>query len=138
MARYTIRQTTKYKTVSGLNDRIFGDGFELPFDQHYCWLVYYDGEPIGYASMRECEPRVVFLSRVGVLPEHRGHGLQKKLIKARCKLAKELSYRWAITYTSLENAPSFESLQQCSFKMYLPEYRWAGVNFVYWRKQLNV
>ncbi len=135
--RITVRKTTNYQVVTDLNRQVFGEGMDLPFANHECWLAYDRGTPIAYASYQRVEGNAVFLSRVGVLSDYRGQGLQKRLIKARCRDAKSKGVRWAITYTSLVNAASFGSLQSCGFKMYLPEFRWAGTEFIYWRKQLN-
>lgn len=136
MATIATRRTQSYKALGELNRKLFGDGLGMDFSKHECWSVHLAGKLIAFATYKAVGGDTVFLSRAGVLPEARGQGLQKKLIKARCNHAKKAGYSWAVTYTSPENAPSFTSLQACGFLLYLPEYRWAGTEMLYWRKKL--
>jgi ribosomal protein S18 acetylase RimI-like enzyme len=86
-------------------------------------------------------PGTAFLSRSGVLPECRGHGLQKALLRARISYLKrrhpEVSH--ALTYTMVTNAASSNSLIACGFKLWRPETGdwWVGPEVNYWRKALR-
>lgn len=86
-------------------------------------------------------PGTAFLSRSGVLPECRGVGLQKALLRARIRYLKrhhpEVSH--ALTYTMVTNAASSNSLIACGFKLWRPETGdwWVGPEVNYWRKALR-
>lgn len=50
----------------------------------YWWIAYLDGLPVAYAGCGESilEEGIGYFSRVGVLPKHRGKGLQRRLMRA--------------------------------------------------------
>lgn len=85
-------------------------------------------------------PGVAFFSRSGVLPECRGAGLQKRLIRARLaylrRVCPEVTH--VITYTMVTNAPSSNSLISCGFKLWRPATGdfWIGPEVNYWRRDL--
>jgi GNAT superfamily N-acetyltransferase len=79
---------------------------------------------------------VGYLCRSGVLPSHRGHGIQKKLIRARIRQAKALGWEWLITDTYF-NPASSNSLISCGFKLYEPSKPWGVKETLYWRFNLK-
>jgi GNAT superfamily N-acetyltransferase len=103
------------------------------------WYVAYDENmvPVGFAgvvpSLRwgDCG----YLCRAGVLPSHRGHGLQKKLIRARVKKARQLGWNWLVTDT-YENPASSNSLISTGFKLFDPTKPWGANKTLYWRLKL--
>lgn len=103
------------------------------------WYVAYDEDmvPAGFAgvvpSIRwgDCG----YLCRAGVLPSHRGHGLQKKLIRARVKKARQLGWNWLVTDT-YENPASSNSLIATGFKLFDPTKPWGANKTLYWRLKL--
>ncbi len=102
------------------------------------WWIAYDGDrPVGFASMdastqwSDC----VYLSRCGVIETARGHGLQKRLIRARIRKARALGMCWAITDT-YENPESGNSLIRCGFRLYQPTRPWGAEGVNYWRRGL--
>lgn len=115
----------------------------LPGDTRYdvrdgfWWIAYHGDTPVGFAgivaSSRWLETG--YLCRAGVLEEHRGHGLQKRLIRVRLDLAKRVGWQWVLTDTR-QNPPSANSLIACGFKMYDPRHPWAFKDSLYWRKKL--
>jgi len=116
----------------------------LPYDtpsdttSGYWWLIYPQGDvPVGFAglvpSLRwgDCG----YLCRAGVLPSHRGQGLQKKLIQARVKQARKLGWSWLVTDT-YNNPASANSLISTGFKMFGPSKPWGATGTLYWRYKL--
>lgn len=102
------------------------------------WLAWKDGEPVAFAGMTEYQPTqscVLYLS--GVLPEHRGNGLQRRLIRAREAKAKRLGYQRIVTYTWVANLPSQRNLEACGYEVYRPDREWGAVGSVYYEKRLG-
>lgn len=112
------------------DDRVFNT------DQGYWWVAYHDVETIAFAGMVPSSnwTDVGYLCRAGVVPDHRGRGLQKRLIRARMQSAKRIGWRWLITDT--RSPESANSLISCGFKMYQPSNPWAYRDSCYWRKEL--
>jgi len=105
------------------------------------WWIVWDGAD--YAGFCGINPpvhagRPAYLVRAGVLPEHRGQGLQKRLIEVRLRYAKKMGWSEAVTYTLCNNAPSANSLIAKGFKVYIPKVPWASDkdNVIYWKKVL--
>lgn len=112
----------------------------LPFDAPYSpkpgdlwYIAFAGGWPAGFGVARETGGGW-FLARAGVLPEFRGHGLQKKLIRARLRGIKAQGGKVAYTYTMIDNPASAQSLIGCGFRPYIPAWRWVGPNINYWRR----
>lgn len=98
------------------------------------------GSIVGYGGVRLPPqwPGVAFLSRAGVLPEYRGQGIQKRLIRARVAWAKRSNQAThAITYTNYYNPASSNALIAAGFKLYVPSPLYVGDDFLYWRKALS-
>lgn len=104
----------------------------------YWWLAYHGVQPVAFASIRQLRyvPGTGFLSRSGVLREHRGNGLQKRLIKARLAKAPKAGWSRVVTYTLWNNPASSNSLISCGFRLYLPETPWVGDDVAYWQFKL--
>lgn len=104
------------------------------------WIVWQDKTPVAYAGMRLCkDPRnlgLAFLNRAGVVPGHRGRGLQKRLIRARVAAARRLAVNELVTYVMIYNVASINSLVNCGFRFYVPATKWGGTTAVYLCKAL--
>jgi GNAT superfamily N-acetyltransferase len=141
---------TKIKKVNAVNEDISkiliylqkkclpGDSL-FDISTGYWWIVYDENMlPIGFAGMvrsyrwNDCG----YLCRAGIIEEHRGHGIQKKLLKIREKQAKKLGWNWLITDTT-DNPASSNSLINCGFKLYAPQKPWGYTQTLYWRKRIN-
>lgn len=103
--------------------------------QSWWWVVTVDGRRAGYCGLR-AYGEVMFLSRAGVLPEYRGRGLQRRLIRRRLQFARAAGGVLAVTYTAPGNPASGNSLIGAGFRLYEPRTHWAGREFIYWRKAL--
>lgn len=77
-----------------------------------------------------------YLSRAGVLPQYRGKGIQKKLIRLRCAYAKKQGWSWVVTDTR-DNPASSNSLIACGFRMYRPSNPWSFKDACYWRRKIT-
>ena len=113
---------------------------DAPYDtsQGYWWIVY-DAHnlPCAFAglvsSVRWLDTG--YLCRAGVLPSHRGQGVQKRLIRARVRQARALGWNWLITDT-YDNPASSNSLIATGFKLFEPSKPWGAKGTLYWRLKL--
>lgn len=141
--------TYRIKRVSGGNDEIsdtlhwldkcvFGSTAPpVEPDVGIWWLVLFEGEPVGYAGLKWSNTVLdgLYLCRSGVLEEHRGHGLQVRLLRARETWARKFNVRCLLTDTT-DNLASANSLIKAGYRLYAPERPWAFPNSLYWRKKL--
>lgn len=105
----------------------------------YWWMVTTEkGEVVGFAAMKQSAQfgDCVFFHRSGIMEEHTGQGLQKRLIKARMRKAKHMGFNWAVSDTT-HNPASSNSLINCGFKMYQPSKPWGWKHTCYWRLKLT-
>lgn len=103
------------------------------------WLVWHQADAIGFGSITPSVrwEATGYLSLAGVLPEHRGHGLQRRLICTRLHYARQQHWRTVITETVYDNPQSANNLIACGFRQYVPEIKWnPRAAAVYWRKEL--
>jgi len=115
-----------YKVFFGCNDE---------FKTNRDWWVITSGNTIiGYCGCGFLEGVCIFV-RAWVHKDYRGQGLQKKMIKLRIKSAYDCYI--AITYTTTDNYPSANSLISQGFKLYSPEYAYAGRDMLYFQKELE-
>lgn len=115
--------------------------YDTPYDTNFgYWWITYDALnlPCAFAglvsSVRWLDTG--YLCRSGVLPSHRGQGLQKRLIRARVRQARALGWKWLITDTH-ENPASANSLIACGFKLFEPTKPWGAKQTLYWRLNLK-
>ena len=115
--------------------------YDTPYDTNYgYWWIVYDSLNLPCAfsglvfSVRWFDTG--YLCRAGVLPSHRGQGIQKKLIRARIRQARALGWKWLITDT-YRNPASSNSLIACGFKLFEPSKPWGIKETLYWRFNLK-
>jgi GNAT superfamily N-acetyltransferase len=104
------------------------------------WIAYVGNKPAAFAALSaplKAEKEAAHLSRCGVLKEYRGRGIQKLLIAARLKAAKEEGHRFVVTDTRAWNAPSINSLIASGFRAYKPKRPWMATGTCYWIKDLS-
>lgn len=135
-----IRRVTDYRVAAAMDLLLFPSDEPIEDPENHIWFVgMEDGKPVSYASIKlltGVDAGTAFLSRCGVLASHRGQGLQRRLIKARERVAASLGAKVMLTYTVSNNAHSMNSLFSCGYRAYLPAQRWAG-DAVYFSKQLT-
>jgi GNAT superfamily N-acetyltransferase len=79
---------------------------------------------------------LAFLCRVGVDRAHRGHGLQKRLIRARELAARRAGIKQLVTYCVPWNEASANNLIACGYRLYRPASRWGGAGCIYFQKRI--
>ncbi|MEE8606719.1 MAG: GNAT family N-acetyltransferase [Nitrospiraceae bacterium] len=104
----------------------------------YWWLVWCDGKPVAFAGMEHSRyyQQTGYMNSAAVAWEHRGNGLQKRLIRRRIARARELGWKWLLTDTSPDNYPSANSLIGCGFKLFKPWYKWGSRGSIYLSRKL--
>jgi GNAT superfamily N-acetyltransferase len=103
----------------------------------FWWLATEDGRPVGFACMTDVAtwPGSGYLSRVGVMPSHRGKGIQRKLMRACEGKAKRLGWERMIS-TTYNNPPSANNFIKLGYRTYEPASRWGYADTIYWLKEL--
>jgi len=125
--------------VQEINGRVLQDedGDSTWTHEGEYWAAYIDGRLAGFAGYLPSKRWVdsVYFHAAGVEDWARGHHLQCRLIRARCKGAKKAGFNYAHTYTFPDNPASSRNLIRCGFKPYWPQRPWAGRQ-CYWVKTL--
>jgi GNAT superfamily N-acetyltransferase len=124
--------------IMRLHRECFGFSAPLtaPWDED-TWVAYQDDDAVGFATLQDWpEPGLGYLARAGVIKEHRGHGLQRRLIRARERRARQLGYTRLVSDTT-DNPASARSLQRCGYSTFEPKYPWGPYKTtLYWEKHL--
>jgi len=141
MANYTIAKVdgeTEEETILAIHRVCFPNATPYPVDGVYWWLARDPkGAPAAMAGLTVgTREGGAYLCRSGVLPAHRGQGLQVKLIKRRLALANAFDLNYVVTDT-IDNPVSANHLIDCGFRLYHPITPWAHDGSLYWRKELN-
>ena len=101
------------------------------------WLLKDDhGTLCGFCGMVPAEPfvGVMYLKRAYISPDHRGHGLQLRMLEAREAKARELGWRQLVAETTSPYAA--RNFERAGFEHVEPEQKWAG-NALYFSKILT-
>ncbi len=132
-----IRPTTAVRRIAGLDKRLFPEDDPPHYEGQHWFLGTHRGDVACYAGYRLVDDgKTAFLTRAGVSPSYQGQGLQKKLIKARLRHAKEQGATQALTYVIHDNTASLNSLIKVGFSFYEPEEPYEGGPFLYLRRAL--
>jgi len=136
-----LRQTKRILLIQELDKICFPE--DAPLEQvdllSTIWFIAYEGKTVAaYAGIKVVQGNTGYLIRAGVLPDHRGKGLQTKLIKIRERWANKNGLKYLITYTTTDHVVSANSLIRCGFKLYRPASPWAGdYDWLYFLKTLR-
>lgn len=117
-----------------MDKRCFPSDEPTDIEDIWWWIVYRGKTPAGYAGLQQTANKTEktgFLCRAGVLPEHRGHGLHRTLIRARMRYAKQAGMKQLVTYTAIGNYASINGLVDRGFRLYHPDWPWAGKDRTY-------
>ena len=142
-SRYHIREVDGFdddiaETLDILHDLCFGTTApKVPYDYGHWWIAYCDKEPVAFAGLTPSTmgEGIGYLKRVGVLPEHRGRGLHKRLTRVREARAKRNGWHQLITDTT-DNVPSANNLIKAGYRLFRPQ-PWAFERSLYWMKELQ-
>jgi len=109
---------------------------DLDFQQlHGDWWIAYDPNkvPVAFAGLWPSvrTPGAGYLCRAGVMPQGRGKGLQRRLIKVREREARRK--RWVALFSDSRpgNAHSLNNLFACGFRAFVPSTPWCGEEWTY-------
>ena len=129
---YRIRRTENELLIRSLHQECFPTDDFYDYEKNIYWVATDDEKvPVAFAIASNFPFKEIFLSRAGVIPNSRSQGLQKRLVRARLRYGHSNNYSGAITYTSTDNGASIKSLLDSGFKIYTPDYYWAGHGQVY-------
>lgn len=127
---------TYYPILADLQKECLPSDEPCPVKPGDIWFIGFDGqEPACFGVVRPLVAGMWYLARAGVRDKYRGQGLQRRLIKSRIRAAKAQGATTIVTDTTATNAPSANSLIRCGFRVYVPAWRWALPNSIYWRFQ---
>lgn len=134
---YEIRRTTDVNKIKKLHSRILsGDYFYYHSGNAY-WVLLANDFPVGFCIGTDIGHKLLYLSRSGIFTTHRGKGLQKKMIQVREKWGRRNNLESSITYCLLNNPASINSLISSGYRVFEPDYAWAGrTGVVYLKKSL--
>jgi ribosomal protein S18 acetylase RimI-like enzyme len=111
------------------------------------WFIGRDGEkPAAYCAWKTIEhdgAPVGFHYRGGVLPDYRGQGLQRQMLRLRETEMQRHGLAKAVTYTDADGAASMRNLIAEGYRPYAPSAattlsglgRLGRVGFVHWEKK---
>jgi GNAT superfamily N-acetyltransferase len=123
-----------YLQLKELDKKIFyGCGNEFKKNRDW-WVIEEEGKIVAYCGCIYSEGICIF-NRAWVHRDYRGNGIQRRMINARLKAAKE-TCNAAITYTTFDNVPSANNLIKTKFIMYNPMYKYAGDDKLYFIRRL--
>lgn len=126
--RYRVRQmrpSEKDETHLLMDELGFaGDWFPV----HRTFVALWDGEVVGFGVI-ERRGRTGTLTMAGVRRDHRGRGLQRRLIRARLRWARQKGLTRVTTYVHRGNWRSMNNLIRCGFLVRRPNLS-EFVNFV--------
>jgi GNAT superfamily N-acetyltransferase len=109
------------------------------FDTGYWWLARgAESVIVGFAGMVPMVPfpRVGYLKRAYVSPEHRGHGLQLKFMRAREEKARALGWTKLVSECS-SNPHSEANFGRTGYQRCDPEQLWGAPGSVFFEKVLE-
>lgn len=139
---YTIRQVELDEEVRDIINRMDRACFPVDelCDKSGCawWLVYDESYTVvGFAGVKPSSQwdDAGYLCRAGVMPKHRGQGLQLRMIKVRQRYARRQGWNWLVTDTT-NNIGSANNLIRAGFLLYEPSVPWGPDDALYWKCKL--
>lgn len=120
-----------------LQQRIFPSDPVLDPAVGFWWTVRHGDEAVAFAALREVPswPGSGYMARCGVLKDYRGHGLQRRLLTVRERMARRLGMERVIS-TTYNNPASANNLIARGYRTYEPVTRWGAKETIYWLKNL--
>src|SRR5262249_6370969 len=142
-SRYQIREVdgsdgTIWLEIESLHDLIFWrDAPPIDPDHGHWWIAKLGRKAVGFAGLVESPhcPDMGYLVRVGVLPAHRGNGLQRRFMRALEACAKRNG--WSGIVADTRDALSANNFARADYGIFEPERRWAFLDSIYWRKEFR-
>lgn len=119
-------------------DAVFTPLEEKHFDLGYWWLLKTDhGILCGFSGLAPFDPcvGVGYVKRNYVSPDHRGRGLQVKMIQACEEKAREIGWHQLVSETTSKF--SARNFQRAGFEPCDPEQKWGEPGSMYFSKILT-
>ena len=125
------------RDFNGRVDAMFPPLTDDELERGYWWLAYCEGKPCGFAGLTisRGSSDTGYFKRAGVLPAHRGNGLQLRLMKVRIAKARKLGLKYIVS-ESTGTVYSANNFYKAGFSMYNPANPWAFKTSIYWIKEL--
>jgi GNAT superfamily N-acetyltransferase len=141
--RYRIREVDGsdaaiWLEIESLHDLIFWrDAPPIDPEHGHWWIAKLGRKAVGFAGLIESShcPDMGCLVRVGVLPAHRGNGLQRRFMRAIEARAKQDG--WSGIVADTRDALSANNFARAGYRIFEPERRWAFLDSIYWRKEFR-
>jgi GNAT superfamily N-acetyltransferase len=137
---YRIREVDGFEegdTLAELHGLTFLDEAKVPsFEEGHWWLCYRDRKPVAFAGLvPSVFPKSGYFTRVGVVPEHSGHGLQLRFMRVLERRARANGWGMIVSDTT-DNVRSANNFIRAGYRLFEPELKWAFPHSLYWRKHL--
>lgn len=142
MGEYRIKEVDgegEEDDIHTLHDACFGDLVCPSLAEGWWWVVYdHKKEPVAFAQLRLSAQwsDTGYLARSGVIPWHRGRGLQRRLIRVREHKARGLGLVGMVTDTSPSNFASSNNMIRAGYELFEPSQPWSVPHALYWKKWL--
>lgn len=107
-------------------------------DSGVLWLVWHKNDAIAFSQLQVMRyGNTAYVALQGVLPEHRGHGLQRRLLRVAERYARSLGLDFVVTETIIDNPISSNNLIRSGFELFTPDVAWNPKQpALYWRKAI--
>ena len=115
----------------------FDKPYMFAWDKNASWVAHDKEELVGYLSAHPLRNGIWFFSRVGVMPSHRGQGLQRKLMTVMERHGRREGWREVVTYTVGRNGYSTANILEAGYRTYEPRKSYVGFQVVHLRKKLG-
>lgn len=135
---YRIRRADENESAADIERLENETGLpRTPYGDVTWWLAFLDSDPVAYlgALPSPIVSGAVYLARVGVLPAHRGNGLQLRLMRALDRDARIEGFESVVSDTT-DNPPSANNFIRAGYRIFEPRTPWAYAHSIYWRKAL--
>lgn len=107
--------SNKGRWLRWLDAICFPDCEPFVFEGSHWYLLEYDGKYVGYSGWRQISSDVGELCRAGIIPNMRGHGFHKHMIKFRERDMKDRGIIMSITSAFASNHHSINNLIACGY-----------------------
>jgi GNAT superfamily N-acetyltransferase len=140
LIRANVENEDDKNALRALHILCFGDSAdvcEFTADANW-WLLYHKDNIAGFCGLIESKiyPGCGYLVRTGVIKNHRGKGLSRRLFAATEKQARKLKYPLIVSDTT-SNAPSANGFIRAGYHIFDPAHPWGFPETTYWRKYLR-
>lgn len=124
------------ETLGDLHSLTFFDTAPVPpFDLGHWWIAYCEAAPVAFAGIIPSTRarNAGYFSRVGVIGNHCGRGLQLRLMRAVEAQARRNGWKAVVSDTT-DNLASANNFIRAGYRLYRPKHPWGWPHTLYWRK----